>query len=181
MPWEDSGLTVGLKPAFDHRAHHARARKCGRCGLAKSAQRRSRRARFEDLARRCCLASLALSSGSSFHRLQRADPPSSFSQCSHVSISVWPSGKDNDVTRSRFRKTIFRTCLPDREPGKNHDGLGVLAWVGIFDGSLLCIRRRQVWMRAFRICGRSLDRGACGLNSLLDFLFSRCQRIVRHV
>src|SRR5437762_202346 len=34
-----------------------------------SAQRRSRRALFEHLARRCCLASLPLSSGSSFQRL----------------------------------------------------------------------------------------------------------------
>jgi len=37
---------------------------------------------------------------------------------------------------------------------------------------------RQVWMRAFRICGRSLDGGPGGADSLLDFLFSRCQRIV---
>ena len=34
-------------------------------------------------------------------------------------------------------------------------------------------------MRAFRICGHSLDRGPGGADSLLDFLFSRCQRIVR--
>ena len=36
-------------------------------------------------------------------------------------------------------------------------------------------------MRAFRICSRSLDRGPCGTDSLLDFLFSRCQRVVRDV
>ena len=36
-------------------------------------------------------------------------------------------------------------------------------------------------MRAFRICGRSLDRGPGGADSLLDFLFSRCQWIVRNV
>jgi hypothetical protein len=36
-------------------------------------------------------------------------------------------------------------------------------------------------MRAFRICGRSLDRGSSGADSLLDFLFSHCQRIVRGV
>jgi hypothetical protein len=36
-------------------------------------------------------------------------------------------------------------------------------------------------MRAFRICGRSFDRGPGGADSLLDFLFSRCQRIVRDV
>jgi hypothetical protein len=40
---------------------------------------------------------------------------------------------------------------------------------------------RQVWMRAFRICGRSLVRGPGGANSFLDFLFSRGQRIVRDV
>ena len=36
-------------------------------------------------------------------------------------------------------------------------------------------------MRAFRICGRSLDRGPRGADGLLDFLFSRCQWIVRDV
>jgi hypothetical protein len=36
-------------------------------------------------------------------------------------------------------------------------------------------------MRAFRICGRSLDRGPGGADGLLDFLFSRCQWIVRNV
>ena len=36
-------------------------------------------------------------------------------------------------------------------------------------------------MRTFRICGRSFDRGPSGADSLLDFLFSRCQRIVRDV
>jgi hypothetical protein len=36
-------------------------------------------------------------------------------------------------------------------------------------------------MRAFRICGRGLDRGPGGADSLLDFLFRRCQRIVRDV
>ena len=36
-------------------------------------------------------------------------------------------------------------------------------------------------MSAFRICGRSLDRGPGGADSLLDFLFSRCQRIVPDV
>src|SRR5262249_11742747 len=40
---------------------------------------------------------------------------------------------------------------------------------------------RQIWMRTFRICGRSLDSGPGGTNSLLDFLFSRGQRIVRDV
>jgi hypothetical protein len=34
-------------------------------------------------------------------------------------------------------------------------------------------------MRAFRVCGRSFDRGPSGADSLLDFLFSRYQRIVR--
>jgi hypothetical protein len=58
---------------------------------------------------------------------------------------------------------------------------GVLALVRILNGSLLYIRRWQVWMRAFRICGRSLDRGPGGANSFFDFLFSRCQRIVRDV
>ncbi len=36
-------------------------------------------------------------------------------------------------------------------------------------------------MRTFRICGRSLDRGPGGADGLLDFLFSRCQGIVREV
>jgi len=36
-------------------------------------------------------------------------------------------------------------------------------------------------MRAFRICGRSLDRGPGGADCLLEFLFSRCQRIVQDV
>jgi hypothetical protein len=36
-------------------------------------------------------------------------------------------------------------------------------------------------MRTFRIRGRCLDRGPGGADSLLDFLFSRCQRIVRDV
>ena len=36
-------------------------------------------------------------------------------------------------------------------------------------------------MRVFSICGRSLDGGPSGADSLLDFLFSRCQRIVRDV
>ena len=36
-------------------------------------------------------------------------------------------------------------------------------------------------MRAFPICSRGLDRGPGGADSLLDFLFGRCQRIVRDV
>ena len=36
-------------------------------------------------------------------------------------------------------------------------------------------------MRAFRICGRSPDGSPGGADSLLDFLFSRCQRVVRDV
>ena len=36
-------------------------------------------------------------------------------------------------------------------------------------------------MRSFRICSRSLDCGSRGANRLLDFLFSRGQRIVRDV
>ena len=36
-------------------------------------------------------------------------------------------------------------------------------------------------MRTFRICGRSLDGGSCGADRLLEFLFSRCQWIVRDV
>src|SRR5215468_5868406 len=43
---------------------------------------------------------------------------------------------------------------------------------------LLC---RQVRMRTFRICGRTLDSGPGGANCLLDFLFSRHQGIVRDV
>src|SRR3954467_3002679 len=54
----------------------------------------------------------------------------------------------------------------------------ILGLVGILEGSLLYIRGWQIWMRVFRIRGRSLDRGAGGANSLLHFLFSRRQRIV---
>lgn len=36
-------------------------------------------------------------------------------------------------------------------------------------------------MRAFRICGRSFDRRSTGTDRSLDFLFSRCQRIVPDV
>ena len=36
-------------------------------------------------------------------------------------------------------------------------------------------------MRAFRVSGRSLNGAPSGTNSLLDFLFSRYQRIVRDV
>ncbi len=36
-------------------------------------------------------------------------------------------------------------------------------------------------MRTLSICGRSLDGGPGGADSLLDFLFRRCQRIVRDV
>jgi len=36
-------------------------------------------------------------------------------------------------------------------------------------------------MRAFCICGRILDRGPGGADSLLDFLFSRGQGIIRNV
>ena len=63
-------------------------------------------------------------------------------------------------------------------PERDHEGSGVLALVRILDGRLLYIRRWQVWMRAFRVRGCSLDRGPGGTDSLLDFLFSRCQRIV---
>jgi hypothetical protein len=36
-------------------------------------------------------------------------------------------------------------------------------------------------MRAFRVCGRSFDCRPGGADSLLDFPFSRAQRIVRNV
>ena len=36
-------------------------------------------------------------------------------------------------------------------------------------------------MRVFSICGRSLDGGSGGADSLLNFLLSRCQGIVRDV
>ena len=58
---------------------------------------------------------------------------------------------------------------------------GLVAGVGIFNGSVPIRRCWKVWMRAFRICGRSFDGGADGADSLLDFLFGRCQRIVRDV
>ena len=73
----------------------------------------------------------------------------------------------------RERRTIFRTRRPERSLRVRS-----LALVRIFDGSLLYIRRQQIWVRAFRVCGRSLDGRACGADSLLDFLFSRCQRVV---
>jgi hypothetical protein len=59
---------------------------------------------------------------------------------------------------------------------------GVVVVLCVFDGRLLCAwRHRQVWMRIFHICGRSFDSRAGGADSLLDFLFSRCQRIIRDV
>ena len=36
-------------------------------------------------------------------------------------------------------------------------------------------------MRAFRVSGRSLNGAPSGADSVLDFLFGRCQRIVRDV
>src|SRR4030095_1948978 len=58
---------------------------------------------------------------------------------------------------------------------------GVLV-VRLFDGSLLYIRRSwQVRMSSLCICRRVFDGIPGGANSLLDFLFSRGQRIVRDV
>jgi hypothetical protein len=59
---------------------------------------------------------------------------------------------------------------------------GVFAVLRVFDGDLLGIRRRgQVWMRTLRICCRGFDATPGGTNSLLDFLFTRRQRVVRDV
>ena len=47
---------------------------------------------------------------------------------------------------------------------------------------MLYLRGRwQVWMSTLRICHRSFDCGPGGANGLLDFLFSRSQRVVRDV
>jgi hypothetical protein len=57
---------------------------------------------------------------------------------------------------------------------------GVFAVSRVIDGRLFHIGRRwQVRMRAFRVRGCSFDRSAGGADSLLDFLFTRCQQIVR--
>ena len=74
------------------------------------------------------------------------------------------------------RRTIFRTASREK-----HDGSGVLAMLLVLHGRLLKIRRWQIWVCAFRICGRSLDGASGGADSLLNFLFSSCQRIVRDV
>ena len=58
----------------------------------------------------------------------------------------------------------------------------MLVIVRAFDRSLLHIRRSwQVWTRSFCICRRGFDGIPGGANSLLDFLFSRGEWIVRHV
>ena len=57
----------------------------------------------------------------------------------------------------------------------------MLALLRILGCRLLYNRSWQVWVRAFSICNRILDRGPGGADSLLDFLFSRRQRIVRNV
>ena len=57
----------------------------------------------------------------------------------------------------------------------------MLALLRILGWSLLYIRSWQIGMRAFSICGRILDRRPSRADSFLDFLFSRCQRIVRDV
>jgi len=60
--------------------------------------------------------------------------------------------------------------------------LGVLAMIRVFDGSLLYIRRHwQVWIGTFCISGRGFDSTPGRTNSLLDFLFTGGQRIVRDV
>ena len=53
--------------------------------------------------------------------------------------------------------------------------------VRILAGSFLYTWRGQVWVRVFRSRCRSLDVGPGGTDSLLNFLLSRCQRIVRDV
>ena len=58
----------------------------------------------------------------------------------------------------------------------------MLVVVRAFDRSLLHTRRVwQVWTHSFCICRRGFDSVPGGANSLLDFLFSRGERIVRHV
>jgi hypothetical protein len=59
---------------------------------------------------------------------------------------------------------------------------GVFAFVRFFGGSLIYVRRRrQIEMRSLSVCRSGFDRTSGRTNSLLDFLFSRGQRIVRHV
>lgn len=72
--------------------------------------------------------------------------------------------------------------MRDKVARGDHERSGVLALVRIFDRCLRCIRRRwELWMRSFGICGRGSSGGAGRANSLLDFLFTRRQRIVRGV
>jgi hypothetical protein len=54
--------------------------------------------------------------------------------------------------------------------------------VVLFSRSLLYVRRGwQVWMRSLCICGRGFYSITGGADSLLDFLFSRSEQIVRDV
>jgi len=58
----------------------------------------------------------------------------------------------------------------------------MLVVVRAFNRNLLHVRRVwQVRMRSFCICRRGFDSISGGANSLLDFLFSRGEWIVRHV
>src|SRR5204863_3433993 len=88
---------------------------------------------------------------------------------------------ENLASSKKLRQSRTSNGLRGSSPERDHGRSGVLALVRILDGSLLDVRRWQIWMRAFRICGRSLDGGPGRAYSLLDFLFSRRHRIVRDV
>jgi len=84
------------------------------------------------------------------------------------------------IGREKFpqprRQTVFGTGRQ-----RDHERSGVLALVRILGGTLQYTRRWQVWMRRFCICGRGFDGSSGRADSLLDFLLSGSQRIVRDV
>src|SRR5689334_3590672 len=82
--------------------------------------------------------------------------------------------------REKFRQSPTSNDLRDTLPESDHEW-SVFALFGILDGNLMYIRWWEIWMRAFRICGCSLNVGSGRADSVLDFLFSRGQRIVRDV
>src|SRR5215467_7501599 len=84
-------------------------------------------------------------------------------------------------TEKNYRLRRSSIARRDTSAERDHQELEVLAFVRLLDGRLLYIRRWQVWMRTFRICGRSFDSGPGGADGLLDFLLSCCQRIIRDV
>ena len=89
---------------------------------------------------------------------------------------------DSRLFRRAAETSTRAACgSPDRPDTPPERKSRVLFFVRILGESLLDLRRWQVWMRAFSISGRGVDRGPGGPDSLLDFLFGRGQRIVRDV